>query len=150
MIFHPSIMHRKLSFGVYDVQFSSSVETITATGEGMVSHSIVWCGTVWFVMVWTINVETTTVTGAGAVSRSRQQFSSKHPDMSGPFQCHIFTRPSSLVGLQAQYPQSCVKCIFTHNHLIADAVLYFLLLCVVIQCVNFLFYISHNTPLHHK
>ena len=82
MIFHPSIMHRKLSFGVYDVQFPSSVEAITVTGEGMVSHSIVWCGTVWFVMVWTINVETTTVTGAGAVSRSRQHFSSKHPDMS--------------------------------------------------------------------
>ena len=28
------------------------------------------------------NVETTTVTGPSAVSRSRQQFSSKHPDMS--------------------------------------------------------------------
>ena len=63
----------------------SSVETITATGEGMVSHSTVLCGTVWIVMVWTISSKCgdnkTTVTGAGAVSRSRQQFSSKYPDM---------------------------------------------------------------------
>ena len=63
-----------------------------------------------------LNVEPTTVSGAGAVSRSRQHFGSKHPDMSS--QCHIFSRPSSsaelvviVVVVAEMYPQSSVKCI---------------------------------------
>ena len=119
----------------------SSVETPTATREGIVSHSIVWCDTIRFVTVWTILSSkcgdnnshwsecSLTVKAALQLQASRYVLPFHHSNV-------IFS-----LGVPAQNPQSCVKSISTLNYLFAIDILFALPApwCCHSMCVIFQF-----------